>query len=123
MTITHDEPRLTLNEELALPFLQTAVEIDQARQNPADHQGLIAVLANNAMLWSHLRSQFSRNDEGLSAEAISFLGDMTRFMIKSTILLSREADQSYLDKLVQINLHMCEQLLSLTATHDTVGTA
>ena len=123
MTMTSEESRLSFNEELAFPFLQTAIQMDQARQDPNNHAGLVSVLANNAMLWTHLKSQCANNIGMANAEALKFLGDMTNLMIKSTILLSREADEAYLDKLVQINLNMCEQLLTLAAQGETVGNA
>ena len=123
MTMTAEENRLSFNEELDFPFLQTAIQMDQARQDPSNHAALVSVLADNAMLWTHLKSQCANTIGMANAEALKFLGDMTNLMIKSTILLAREADQAYLDKLVQINLNMCEQLLTLAAQSDTAGTA
>lgn len=123
MTMTSEDSQLSFNEELAFPFLHSAIQMDQARQDPHNHAGLVSVLANNAMLWTHLKSQCANNLGMANAEALKFLGDMTNLMIKSTILLSREADEAYLDKLVQINLNMCEQLLTLAAQGETAGHA
>ena len=123
MNMMDTSPKLTLSEELAFPFLQTAVDIDKAGENLDDRHALIAALANNAMLWTHLKTQFSRDTEGFSTDYIKYLGEMSQFMIKSTFVAAREADRTFLDKLVQINLNMCEQLLSLTANSETAGTA
>ena len=123
MNMIQTSPQLSLSEELAFPFLQTALEIDKAGENPDDRHGLIAVMANNAMLWTHLKTQFSRSSEGISGDYIKYLAEMSQFMIKSTFVAAREADRTFLDKVIQINLNMCEQLLTLSADSETAGTA
>lgn len=116
MTITQDERQLSPREELAFPFLQTAIQLDRASQSDDSRADLIAVLANNAMLWTHLKTQFSQNGDGLGADYVKYLSDVAQFMIRSTFIMARETDHAFLEKVIQINLNMCEQLLSLTAT-------
>jgi hypothetical protein len=123
MPDTNQTVALSASEALALPFLQTAVNIDSARQNLHDTQGLIAVLVDNAMLWTQTKTQFSQNAHALSPDYLKFLQDMSEFMVRSTLLMSKQADPDFLEKLVRINLNMCEQLLAAATEGETAGSA
>ena len=103
---------LSPHQELAFPFLQTAVRIDQARQNPDDRDALMAVLESNALLWTHIKNYFAQNFNEIPHEYHDFLVRMSDFMMKSAIVLNRSMDLDLMDKLVSLNLNMCEQILS-----------
>ncbi|MCB9948849.1 MAG: hypothetical protein H6842_13680 [Rhodospirillaceae bacterium] len=112
---------LSPHQELAFPFLQSAVQIDQARQNPDDRDALMAVLENNALLWTHIKTYFSGHFDEIPSEYREFLVRMSDFMMRSAIVLNRSMDLDLMDKLVALNLNMCEQILSAqkngTAAH------
>ena len=103
---------LSPHQELAFPFLQAAVRIDHARQHPNDRDALMAVLEGNALLWTHIKNYFSQNFDEIPDEYHDFLIRMSDFMMKSAIVLNRSMDLDLMDKLVALNLNMCEQILT-----------
>ncbi len=123
MTLPLTNVDLSPHQELAFPFLQTAVRIDQARQNPDDREALMAVLESNALLWTHIKNSFSQNFDEIPQEYHEFLMRMSDFMMKSAVVLNRSLDLDLMDKLVALNLNMCEQILSSPPNNGAAGTA
>ncbi len=123
MTLPLTSVDLSPHQELAFPFLQTAVRIDQARQNPDDREALMAVLEGNALLWTHIKNSFSQNFDEIPQEYHEFLMRMSDFMMKSAIVLNRSLDLDLMDKLVALNLNMCEQILTSPPSNGSAGSA
>jgi len=104
-------PSLSPAEQIAFPFLESAVLIDNAKQDPHNRSALLAVLDRNVSLWLYLRSQVEHNPESLPPDLGPFLVQISEFLIKSLVVLEDQADEELLQKIIQLNLNMSELIL------------
>ncbi len=102
---------LTTRELAAFPFLEAAVRIDTAKQNPDNKELLILVLDDNVALWMYFKHLLLNSPDGLSEEARAHFIDISEFMIKAARRLFQEIDLELLDWLVTLNLNMSERML------------
>ncbi len=101
----------TPQEQVAYPFLEAAVRIDTAKQNPTDKALLSRVLDDNVALWLFFKNLLLNSDEEIAADTKSFLVQASEFMIKAAQLLQTEVDDELMGRLVSLNLNMSELLL------------
>jgi len=102
---------LSPQEQVAFPFLEAAVRIDSAKQNPTDKQLLAKVLDDNVALWLYFKNLLLNTNNDVAIETKNFLIQASEFMIKAAQLLLRDVDDELLGRLVAINLNMSELLL------------
>ncbi len=101
----------TPQEQVAYPFLEAAVRIDTAKQNPDDKQLLEQVLDDNVALWLFFKNLLLNSRDEISVDTTDFLVQASEFMIKAAQLLRREFDDELMSRLVALNLNMSELLL------------
>lgn len=111
-----DRTRSELIDDMALPFLDLAEKIEAARLNDAGEETWKAILETNLFLWrfiSNFLPTHFRSD--VSAETNDLLEKISDFMTKVTVALGEEGpkDEAVLDKVVQLNLNMCDQILAM----------
>jgi len=102
---------LTPQEQVAFPFLEAAVRIDNAKQNLQDKELLSRVLDDNVALWLYFKNLLLNTREGVANETKAFLVQASEFMIKAAQVLQRECDEELMSRLVSLNLNMSELLL------------
>lgn len=101
-------------DELAKPFLDIASKLDEARTAPIDHETWIALLETNSFLWrfasKHMPGQIGFE---LAPESEELVAQISEFMSKASMCLAEKRDEFLLDRVVEINLNMCDKLLGL----------
>ncbi|HYE00162.1 MAG TPA: flagellar biosynthesis regulator FlaF [Alphaproteobacteria bacterium] len=102
---------LTPLEQLAFPFIQAAVRIDSAKQNPADREALVAVLDSTVAMWMFYKNYLGQNFSAVPEETKQMLVQLTDFTTKAAVFLRDNPDEGLLDRLIQLNLNMSEQIL------------
>jgi len=102
---------LSPQEQVAFPFLEAAVRIDTAKQNPGDRDLLARVLDDNVALWLYFKNLLLNAEEEIAPDTKGFLIQASEFMIKAAQLLIREIDDELMGRLVALNLNMSELLL------------
>jgi hypothetical protein len=113
---SEDRTRAELIDDMALPFLDLAEKIEAARLNDTDPETWKAILETNLFLWrfisNFLPTHFSPE---VSSETEALLGRISEFMIKVTVALADDGpkDDALLDKVVRLNLNMCDQILGM----------
>ncbi len=107
-----DQDDLSYSEQLALPFAEAAVRIDNARAHPEDRDAYISVLESNAALWLFFKNYIGEHFPEVSGEAKKFILAMSDFMVKAAVALHNEADEALIDKIVKLNFNMSESILS-----------
>ncbi len=108
-----DDVELTPIEKLAYPFLDHAVRIDTAKQNPADRDALVEVLESNVQLWMFYRNLIGNHFAEVTPETSEWLVKVSDFMTKAAIVLQKQPDEELLDKITVLNLNMSEKLLTM----------
>lgn len=103
--------QLSPQEELAFPFLEAAIGIDTAKQQPDDAELLGKVLDNNVALWLYFKNLLTASEAGLPMETQVFLIQASEFMIKAAQLLLTHVDEELMNRLITLNLNMSELLL------------
>ena len=98
-------------EQFALPFLYSAVRIDQACQNGFSLCQLDPVLDRNVALWLYFKNLMQHTEPEIAVEFMPFLVRASKFMVSAATLLRLEADEELLSHVVSINLNMSELLL------------
>lgn len=101
----------TPQEQVAYPFLEAAVRIDTAKQNPTDKELLARVLDDNVALWLFFKNLLLNSTDEVAADTKNFLIQASEFMIKAAQLLLHEVDDELMGRLVSLNLNMSELLL------------
>lgn len=102
---------LTPEEQMAFPFLEAAIRIDAAKQNPNDRDLLTQVMDDNVALWLYLKNLLVHSGDGINEETKGFLFQASEFMIKAAQILLTHVDDDLMDRLVSLNLNMSELLL------------
>ena len=102
---------LTPQEQVAYPFLEAAVRIDTAKQNPSDKELLARVLDDNVALWLFFKNLLLNSNDEVAADTKAFLIQASEFMVKAAQMLLREVDDELMGRLVALNLNMSELLL------------
>lgn len=102
---------LSAHEQVAFPFLEAAVRIDTAKQNPGDKDLLARVLDDNVALWLYFKNLLLNADGEIAPDTKGFLIQASEFMIKAAQMLLREVDDELMGRLVALNLNMSELLL------------
>ncbi len=108
-----DDVELTPIEKLAYPFLEHAVRIDTAKQNPQDRDALVEVLESNVQLWMFYRNLIGNHFGEITPETSEWLVKVSDFMTKAAIVLQKQADEELIDKITVLNLNMSEKLLTM----------
>ncbi len=102
---------LTTRELAAYPFLEAAVRIDTAKQNPDNKEMLALVLDDNVALWVYFKHLLLNSTEGVTEETRDHFIEISEFMIKAARRLLHEIDMELMDWLVTINLNTSERML------------
>lgn len=103
-----DESPLSKVEEAAFPFLQHAVQLDQAR---AAWAVLDKALGKNAEMWLKLTDDAMAAHESLPLETILFIHKTSAFVAKVASTIRTEMDDNLIDTLIKLNLNMSEMIL------------
>ncbi len=103
---------LTENEEMAYPFLESAVRLDQALQDPSNDVNLCEALDNNVALWLLLKNHFMNTNLDVPQEMLTHVIQLSNFAIKAAISIQQSYDHRLLEHLINMNLNMSEIQLS-----------
>lgn len=110
------QSREDLIDDMALPFLELAEKIEAAKVNNADEDTWTAIFETNLFLWRFIANFLPRHfSEDVTSETSELLEKISVFMTKVTIALSGdpEKDTALIEKVVQLNLKMCDQILAM----------
>lgn len=109
---THQE----MLDDMALPFLDLAEKLESCRLNGADTETWRAVLETNLFLWRFISHFLPRHfADDVPEGASELLNKISEFMIKVSVAIRDDpmADPDLIAKVVQLNLNMCDQILSI----------
>ncbi|MDJ0683571.1 MAG: hypothetical protein QNJ84_02610 [Alphaproteobacteria bacterium] len=103
----------SLIDDMAQPFLDIAERLEAARLNDVDAETWAAILDTNVLLWkfiaNYLPTQLNRD---MPAESTDLLRRIADFMSQSCTSLRRDRDEALTKWVIELNLNMCEQVLS-----------
>lgn len=105
-------------DDMALPFLDLAEKLEACRVNGADQDTWRAVLETNLFLWRFISHFLPRHfSDEVPAGASELLNKISEFMIKVSVALAQDPSQDpdLIDKVIQLNLNMCDQILAMRA--------
>lgn len=111
-----DGRRAELIDDMALPFLDLAEKIEAAKINGASEDSWRAIFETNLFLWRFIANFLPRHFNGeVSSETAELLSKISDFMAKVTVAMSDEGekDAAVLDKVIKLNLNMCDQILAM----------
>lgn len=111
-----DGNKTELIDDMALPFLDLAEKIEAAKLNGADEETWQAIFETNLFLWRFIANFLPRHfSEEVGKDTTELLNKISSFMTKVTVALSAEGskDAALLDKVVKLNLNMCDQILAM----------
>jgi hypothetical protein len=114
--------RTELIDDMALPFLDLAEKIEAAKVNNADPEAWIAIMETNLFLWRFISNFLPRHfSDEVSKETVDLLEKISEFMAKVSISLSEQPakDPALIDKVVQLNLNMCDQILAMRSERES----
>lgn len=111
-----DGRRADLIDDMALPFLDLAEKIEAAKINGASEESWRAIFETNLFLWRFIANFLPRHfDDKVSNDTSELLSKISTFMTKVTVAMSEEGekDAALLDKVIKLNLNMCDQILAM----------
>lgn len=113
--------REELIDDMALPFLDMAEQIEAAKLNNVSGEAWQSILETNLFLWRFISNFLPRHfSEDVTPETAGLLSKISDFMTKVTIAMAdggaREPD--LLDKMIKLNLNMCDQILAMRNNPD-----
>jgi|GEM_PF-4236983 len=103
-------------EELAFPFVQAAVRMNEMKDKEEARSDLLEAVNRNAALWMYFEKQVAPSAMELKDEARELVARLSKFMLNSSVVLGREYSQELVDRIIDINLNMSEQILAAPAT-------
>ncbi|MEI7610904.1 MAG: hypothetical protein WCJ64_26265 [Rhodospirillaceae bacterium] len=106
---------LSLNEQMAYPFLEMAVRVDTAIQNRGDNANLASIMSDNVVLWIFFKNLINNSTQNASEGVASHISEISEFMTKASKFITYEADTELMGRLVALNLNMSEMLLKSSA--------
>lgn len=118
---TQDRTRRELIDDMALPFLDLAEKIEAAKLNGADAESWRAIFETNLFLWRFIANFLPRHfSEEVQPDTVDLIRRISDYMNKVTVTLldAEEKDTAVLDKVVTLNLNMCDQILAMHAEED-----
>jgi len=113
---TDGRTRTELIDDMALPFLDLAEKIEAAKVNNADSEAWIAIMETNLFLWRFISNFLPRHfSDEVSSDTVDLLEKISEFMAKVSVAISDQPakDPALIDKVVQLNLNMCDQILAM----------
>lgn len=113
--------REELIDDMALPFLELAEKIEAAKVNNADDETWTAIFETNLFLWRFIANFLPRHfSDDVTSETSDLLDKISVFMTKVTVALSGDTakDTALIEKVVQLNLKMCDQILAMRGPQD-----
>jgi len=103
-----------LIDDLARPFLDLAEKFEAARRNEVDSETWYAILDANVFFWrfvaNYLPGQMDKTASAETGEMLVRIGD---FMQHACLKLRRGRDDVLEQRVIELNLNMCGQILSL----------
>ncbi len=118
---TGGRSREELIDDMALPFLDMAEKIEAARLNAVADDVWRGILDTNLFLWRFVSNFLPRHfSEDVTPETVEILGKISDFMTRVTAAMAQEnlRDDELLDKMVTLNLNMCDQILTMRRNPD-----
>lgn len=108
--------RTELIDDMALPFLDLAEKIEAAKINNAAPESWAAIMETNLFLWRFISNFMPRHfSDEVSKDTVDLLEKISEFMAKVSLALAEQPtkDPALIDKIVQLNLNMCDQILAM----------
>ncbi|MEQ8443273.1 MAG: hypothetical protein RIM33_13420 [Alphaproteobacteria bacterium] len=108
--------RTELIDDMALPFLDLAEKIEAAKINNAAPESWAAIMETNLFLWRFISNFMPRHfSDEVSKDTVDLLEKISEFMAKVSVALAEQPtkDPALIDKIVQLNLNMCDQILAM----------
>lgn len=118
---TEGRTRRELIDDMALPFLDLAEKIEAAKLNGADAETWRAIFETNLFLWRFIANFLPRHfSDEVPQDAVDLIGRISNYMNSVTVTLmdAEEKDSAVLEKVVTLNLNMCDQILAMHAEED-----
>ncbi|WP_421877328.1 hypothetical protein [Pacificispira sp.] len=116
-----DGRRADLIDDMALPFLDLAEKIEAAKINGASEEAWRAIFETNLFLWRFISNFLPRHfSDEVSGDTADLLSKISGFMTKVTVAMAEDGakDAALLDKVIKLNLNMCDQILAMRGEAD-----
>jgi hypothetical protein len=113
--------REELIDDMALPFLDMAEQIEAAKLNDISDEAWQSILETNLFLWRFISNFLPRHfSDDVTSETAGLLSKISDFMTKVTVALSDDGtrEPELLDKMIKLNLNMCDQILAMRNNPD-----
>ena len=113
-----NDPIETL-DHLAQPFLDLAKKLEEVRLNGTDSETWAALGDSNVFYWrlivNYLPKHFSSSVSPASKAMLEMIAD---FMLRASKAMRQAPDNAVLAQMVQLNLNMSDQILSIAEKID-----
>ncbi len=107
-----------LIDDLAQPFLDLAERFEAARTHPTDWETWRAVLDTNIFYWRYMANFLpGQLEKTASEETTEVLTRIGAFMQQACLALHDARDDVLEQRVVELNLNMCAQILNLRQSY------
>ncbi len=104
----------TLIDDMAQPFLDLAEKFEIARLNEMDDKDWFAILESNMFVWRFVANYLPRQLRDDVPESMGeLLVRISAFMMQAGTELRTNRDDTLIQRVVELNLNMCNQILAL----------
>lgn len=101
-------------DQLAQPFLDLAKKLEAVRLNGTDHETWVALSDTNMFYWRLIVNYLPKHFESkVSPASRAMLEMISDFMIRAAKAMRHAPDVKLLEQMVQLNLNMSDQILSI----------
>ncbi|MDX1737164.1 MAG: hypothetical protein R3261_02945 [Alphaproteobacteria bacterium] len=109
----NEDPVVVL-DHLAQPFLDLAQKLEAARLEGIDQEEWVALTDTNMFYWRFIVNYLPKNFESrVSPASKAMLEMIADFMIRAAKAMRRNPDGNILKQMVQMNLNMSDQILTI----------
>lgn len=104
----------TLIDDMAQPFLDLAEKFEVARLNELDDKDWFSILESNMFVWRFVANYLPRQLRDDVPESMGeLLVRISEFMMQAGNELRTNRDDTLIQRVVELNLNMCNQILAL----------
>lgn len=105
-----EQTTLSPVEEIAYSFIDAANRLQSVREESAE--AVLAAAERSAALWVHFQSKVAPTALDLTNEGADLIAKISHFMFRSAMALRNEASTDLVDRMIDMNLKMSEQILA-----------
>ena len=99
-------------EKDAFALTKAAIFLDKAKQDLSNEELMADALNNNFMIWATIRETVKSNGDSMPSEISENLMKISDFVIKTSLVLREQMNESTIDTLINVNFNIAEGLLT-----------